>query len=333
MEPKSEKDATCAVLNLKGPAPGYSKTVRIGLGRSTVGRGETNDIQLESGKVSRHHAALELTGSGKLVVWDVGSVNGVWIGPDAAITPTALKEGDVVGIGDYQLTLLSVPSDARNELVDDHEFRVHTPTYVMIPIGSLESDAPPTLVDVSESENSVVISCARAVTPIDLVDLIELRIAAIQDSGKAHLDDVLFEATCVGAHWETEICLTAAQISSRSLREQWSHIAPRHHSFTRSWLSTRISSPGMTVFASATHVFDDAVCRLLLELEEAAELLSVVPFSPWLNRVFGLADVEVDSLLDRTRRLAEMTIRKSHSAIGQDVVLGAICTDGRRLGP
>jgi len=80
------------------------KTVAVPLVREeiTVGRQEGNTIRLTEQNVSRKHARLTLQG-GVLRVEDLGSYNGTSLNGSALSGITALKDGDVILIGDYRL--------------------------------------------------------------------------------------------------------------------------------------------------------------------------------------------------------------------------------------
>jgi len=69
--------------------------------RVTIGREDDNEIQLPHEKVSKHHAALLPAASG-WVIEDLGSANGVWVN-GKQVQRTALKHGDRVSIGPYEL--------------------------------------------------------------------------------------------------------------------------------------------------------------------------------------------------------------------------------------
>ena len=72
----------------------------------TLGRDESCDIVLVGEGVSRRHAELSRVG-GDLVVNDLGSANGTYVNEEQAIGPTALRAGDVLGIGSIRLEITS----------------------------------------------------------------------------------------------------------------------------------------------------------------------------------------------------------------------------------
>ncbi len=71
-------------------------------GSLVVGRGRDCNIVLPSENVSRRHARLTLDQRG-LSVEDLASANGVRVNESRIDAATALKPGDVVGIGDFRL--------------------------------------------------------------------------------------------------------------------------------------------------------------------------------------------------------------------------------------
>ena len=68
----------------------------------TIGRQDGNTIRLTERNVSRRHARL-FKDNGNLVIEDLGSYNGVRVNGEKVSSPTAIKEGDLVEIGDYDL--------------------------------------------------------------------------------------------------------------------------------------------------------------------------------------------------------------------------------------
>jgi ABC transport system ATP-binding/permease protein len=68
----------------------------------TIGRQDGNTIRLTERNVSRRHARL-FKDNGNLVIEDLGSYNGVRVNGEKVNSPTAIKEGDLVEIGDYDL--------------------------------------------------------------------------------------------------------------------------------------------------------------------------------------------------------------------------------------
>jgi pSer/pThr/pTyr-binding forkhead associated (FHA) protein len=82
------------------------KTVVVPLIRDeiTVGRQEGNSIRLTERNISRRHARF-FRQNGTLFVEDLGSFNGIRVNGGRLSSPTPLKDGDLVIIGDYKLTV------------------------------------------------------------------------------------------------------------------------------------------------------------------------------------------------------------------------------------
>ncbi|MFD0361425.1 BTAD domain-containing putative transcriptional regulator [Nocardia sp. GCM10030253] len=75
-----------------------------------IGRLPHNDIVLEEGKVSRHHAVIVSNGRAH-VVKDLMSSNGLYVDGVRVMDSAALADGSVVRIGDTDLTFVLVPLD------------------------------------------------------------------------------------------------------------------------------------------------------------------------------------------------------------------------------
>lgn len=85
---------------------GTTTVVPLGGDAITIGRQQGNTIQLTEKNVSRRHARLfPEPDDDAWFIEDLGSYNGVKINGEAVEARTELKEGDVVQIGDYNLTL------------------------------------------------------------------------------------------------------------------------------------------------------------------------------------------------------------------------------------
>lgn len=64
-----------------------------------IGRADTNDVVLSSDQVSRQHATIWMQ-DGTLLVQDRGSLNGTLVNDERIATPTALRSGDRIRIGE-----------------------------------------------------------------------------------------------------------------------------------------------------------------------------------------------------------------------------------------
>ena len=82
------------------------KTTVVPLARDeiTIGRLEGNTIRLTERNVSRRHARL-VRQNGALYIEDLASFTGVRVNGAKIATPTPLRDGDEVQIGDYRLAL------------------------------------------------------------------------------------------------------------------------------------------------------------------------------------------------------------------------------------
>ncbi len=67
-----------------------------------VGRSTEADLQLDDSRVSRIHALLEAR-DGRTVVHDLSSTNGTTVNGTRIMHPYALRDGDVVGFGSFEL--------------------------------------------------------------------------------------------------------------------------------------------------------------------------------------------------------------------------------------
>jgi DNA-binding SARP family transcriptional activator len=68
-----------------------------------IGRSPDNDVVLADAKVSRHHAVINDTGN-SFVITDLGSANGVHVDGQHIRATAVLSDGDVIRIGEHQLT-------------------------------------------------------------------------------------------------------------------------------------------------------------------------------------------------------------------------------------
>jgi pSer/pThr/pTyr-binding forkhead associated (FHA) protein len=80
----------------------------------TIGRQEGNTIRLTERNVSRRHARL-LRQNGHVVVEDLGSSNGTRINGERISGQSAIKDGDLIQIGDYDLALQSEAAAAASK--------------------------------------------------------------------------------------------------------------------------------------------------------------------------------------------------------------------------
>jgi hypothetical protein len=81
-----------------------------------IGRNEHNDIAIVSRYVSRHHALLVNRSDGAYIV-DLKSTNGTFIN-SLSISQHALKDGDVISIGNFRLKYLNAALPRAAAMVD-----------------------------------------------------------------------------------------------------------------------------------------------------------------------------------------------------------------------
>lgn len=77
----------------------------------TIGRQEGNTIRLTERNVSRRHARL-MRQNGHVLIEDLGSYNGIRVNGDRIKGQVAIKDGDLVQIGDYDLAVQQELADA-----------------------------------------------------------------------------------------------------------------------------------------------------------------------------------------------------------------------------
>ena len=68
-----------------------------------IGRGQANEIVLNSNRISRMHARIELAGD-RPVLRDLGSTNGTFVNQQR-VTETVLEDGDLIQVGPFALTV------------------------------------------------------------------------------------------------------------------------------------------------------------------------------------------------------------------------------------
>jgi pSer/pThr/pTyr-binding forkhead associated (FHA) protein len=90
--------AVAGGLDLGREFPLWGEVVTIG----RDSREATWEVRLTDRSVSRPHARLEL-GEGGYYLVDLGSANGTQLNDRPVTTPTLLKEGDVIGVGETRL--------------------------------------------------------------------------------------------------------------------------------------------------------------------------------------------------------------------------------------
>lgn len=92
--------------------PGKGTTVQLKAGRTTVGREQTNDIQISDASVSREHAAI-LSDGDELRIVDLGSTAGTTVAGQP-VSGGKVGPGDVITIGQNKMSLVSVDAQAES---------------------------------------------------------------------------------------------------------------------------------------------------------------------------------------------------------------------------
>ncbi len=95
-----------ALLRLVQP-DGTERRIEVDGRPLSLGRAPDNDLVVEDGRVSRHHARLQAR-AGSLVLTDLGSTNGTRVN-GTPISEVALGVGDRIGIGDSYLLVEDAP--------------------------------------------------------------------------------------------------------------------------------------------------------------------------------------------------------------------------------
>ncbi len=85
-----------------GPTPGA--TFSLEGDQLIIGRDSSSGVAINDAEVSRKHARLTFQG-GKYVLEDLGSTNGTFVNGQRLASPTVLKSGDVVSLGE-QIVLM-----------------------------------------------------------------------------------------------------------------------------------------------------------------------------------------------------------------------------------
>jgi serine/threonine protein kinase len=92
---------TSAQLRMRrGPLPGRS--FPLAGEKAYVGRDQGNDIVIDDPEVSRRHAGISRGPSGYSIE-DVGSTNGTFVNGVRITSPRALRDGDIIGLGQVVL--------------------------------------------------------------------------------------------------------------------------------------------------------------------------------------------------------------------------------------
>ncbi|MBO9512915.1 MAG: FHA domain-containing protein [Variovorax sp.] len=81
-----------------------ARQVNLGAPITTIGRSHSNNVCLDSDRVSRYHAVIQWTGQ-RYLITDMGSRNGTYVNQER-VRAQELNNGDTILIGDCQLRFL-----------------------------------------------------------------------------------------------------------------------------------------------------------------------------------------------------------------------------------
>ena len=81
----------------------------------TVGRLGDNDVQLDEGSVSSHHAEIEV-GEAGAVLRDLGSTNGTFLNGEQVTGEVAIHEGDEIYFGGVRTLFMEPAAEAAVEM-------------------------------------------------------------------------------------------------------------------------------------------------------------------------------------------------------------------------
>ncbi len=76
----------------------------------TVGRDAGNHIAISDPRISRNHAMIRCVGSEQFILFDIGSRNGCFINGSRIRSPTPLRTGDIISLGDAIITFEHIGS-------------------------------------------------------------------------------------------------------------------------------------------------------------------------------------------------------------------------------
>ena len=82
----------------------YGDDIRLAISRTEaiIGRHPRCDVWIDSPDISREHARISVRADG-IVIEDLGSKNGTWVGDERIAGPTMLKDGDRIRVADVTL--------------------------------------------------------------------------------------------------------------------------------------------------------------------------------------------------------------------------------------
>jgi nitrite reductase (NADH) large subunit len=107
VRPESLEDTGILGTGISGALEGAGRRYELLGSQISLGRDPEADVSIEDPAVSSTHAQITLH-EGALYLRDLGSRNGTWVNAQQVTTPHLLREGDVVHVGETDLTFRSV---------------------------------------------------------------------------------------------------------------------------------------------------------------------------------------------------------------------------------
>ena len=120
---------------------GIERSYTVGKEPVIVGREPGCTIQSNDGLVSRRHAMLYVDDRGLLVVEDLGSSNGVFVGPNRVKT-APIPMGAVVVIGSLRFRRLAAAPGQSQPPAPVQDILARRPTYAVLPPAPVATDVP-----------------------------------------------------------------------------------------------------------------------------------------------------------------------------------------------
>lgn len=75
-----------------------------------IGRSATNQVVLDSTRISRHHALVHSQSKQEFWLVDLASSNGTYLNDRLVVEPTLLRDGDRLRLGEYELRFRQTPA-------------------------------------------------------------------------------------------------------------------------------------------------------------------------------------------------------------------------------
>lgn len=121
--PSSSSPSVPQLVEVDGPHAG--RTYPLPYGDYVLGRAGRVGLRIDHDDVSRQHARLEVGADG-VVVHDLGSKNGVWVGGQRLHTPVWLGHDDCFSLGELTLRIVHPGSQVIRALAMGGETTVTT---------------------------------------------------------------------------------------------------------------------------------------------------------------------------------------------------------------